>query len=187
RLCPCKSRPVPPVDQVQGICCHRVLQRTCRSGCQAPKEVATASVGPTSWPSCPSSLCEEATGEQDLQAPHGSLQGDWPLRRGYWGNKICKPHTVPCKVTGRCGSMLVRLILAPRGTGISPPLCPRSCCSWPASTTATLLPGAAPPPWTTSPRPLLMPFPRPTVISPLTSGKRQRSPRFRIRNSLTIL
>ncbi|KAL0619326.1 40S ribosomal protein S2, partial [Plecturocebus cupreus] len=41
-----------------------------------------------------------------------------PLRRGYWGNKTGKPHTVPCKVTGRCGSVLVRLIPAPRGTGI---------------------------------------------------------------------
>ncbi|XP_006866121.1 PREDICTED: 40S ribosomal protein S2-like [Chrysochloris asiatica] len=41
-----------------------------------------------------------------------------PVRRGYWGNKIGKPHTVPCKVTGRCGSVLVRLIPASRGTGI---------------------------------------------------------------------
>uniref|UniRef100_A0A8C9P0P1 Small ribosomal subunit protein uS5 n=1 Tax=Spermophilus dauricus TaxID=99837 RepID=A0A8C9P0P1_SPEDA len=41
-----------------------------------------------------------------------------PVRRGYWGNKIGKPHTVPCKVTGRCGSVLVWLIPAPRGTGI---------------------------------------------------------------------
>ncbi|MBZ3887687.1 40S ribosomal protein S2 [Sciurus carolinensis] len=40
-----------------------------------------------------------------------------PAQRGYWGNKIGKPHTVPCKVTGRCGSVLVRLIPAPRGTG----------------------------------------------------------------------
>uniref|UniRef100_A0A2K6TUS8 Small ribosomal subunit protein uS5 n=1 Tax=Saimiri boliviensis boliviensis TaxID=39432 RepID=A0A2K6TUS8_SAIBB len=31
---------------------------------------------------------------------------------------ISKPHTVPCKVTGRCGSVLVRLIPTPRGTGI---------------------------------------------------------------------
>jgi len=22
-----------------------------------------------------------------------------PVRRGYWGNKIGKPHTVPCKVS----------------------------------------------------------------------------------------
>ncbi|CAG0919529.1 unnamed protein product [Notodromas monacha] len=41
-----------------------------------------------------------------------------PVRRGYWGNKIAKPHTVPCKVVGKCGSVLVRLIPAPRGTGI---------------------------------------------------------------------
>merc|ERR1712227_478623 len=41
-----------------------------------------------------------------------------PVRRGYWGNKIGKPHTVPCKVTGKCGSVWVRLIPAPRGTGI---------------------------------------------------------------------
>merc|ERR1712228_423451 len=41
-----------------------------------------------------------------------------PVRRGYWGNKLGKPHTVPCKVTGKCGSTVVRLIPAPRGTGI---------------------------------------------------------------------
>ncbi|KAK7807568.1 hypothetical protein U0070_012466 [Myodes glareolus] len=41
-----------------------------------------------------------------------------PVQRGYLGNKIGKPHTVPCKVTGRCGSVLVCLIPAPRGTGI---------------------------------------------------------------------
>ena len=41
-----------------------------------------------------------------------------PVRRGFWGNKMGKPHTVPCKVTGKCGSISVRLIPAPRGTGI---------------------------------------------------------------------
>merc|ERR1711950_134405 len=41
-----------------------------------------------------------------------------PVRRGFWGNNIGKPHTVPCKVTGKCGSIWVRLIPAPRGTGI---------------------------------------------------------------------
>lgn len=41
-----------------------------------------------------------------------------PVRRGYWGNKIGKPHTVPCKVTGKCGSVTVRLVPAPRGAGI---------------------------------------------------------------------
>lgn len=41
-----------------------------------------------------------------------------PVRRGYWGNMIGKPHTVPTKVSGRCGSCNVRLIPAPRGAGI---------------------------------------------------------------------
>jgi len=41
-----------------------------------------------------------------------------PVRRGYWGNKIGKPHTVPCRVMGKCGSVQVKLIPAPRGTGI---------------------------------------------------------------------
>merc|ERR1712099_232620 len=41
-----------------------------------------------------------------------------PVRRGYWGNKIGKPHTVPTKVTGKCGSVRMRLIPAPRGSGI---------------------------------------------------------------------
>jgi small subunit ribosomal protein S2e len=41
-----------------------------------------------------------------------------PIRRGYWGNKIGAPHTVPQKSTGKCGSVRVRLVPAPRGTGI---------------------------------------------------------------------
>uniref|UniRef100_A0A2K6S3S3 Small ribosomal subunit protein uS5 n=1 Tax=Saimiri boliviensis boliviensis TaxID=39432 RepID=A0A2K6S3S3_SAIBB len=41
-----------------------------------------------------------------------------PVHRGCWGNKIGKPHTVPCKVTGHCGSVLVCLIPAQRGTGL---------------------------------------------------------------------
>jgi len=41
-----------------------------------------------------------------------------PVRRGYWGNKIGKPHTFPTKVAGKCGSVRVRVIPAPRGTGI---------------------------------------------------------------------
>ncbi|CAF1177154.1 unnamed protein product [Didymodactylos carnosus] len=40
-----------------------------------------------------------------------------PVRRGYWGNQIDPAHTVPCKVTVECGSVLVCLIPAPRGTG----------------------------------------------------------------------
>jgi len=41
-----------------------------------------------------------------------------PVRRGYWGSALGSPHTVPCKVTGKCGSVLTRLVPAPRGTGI---------------------------------------------------------------------
>jgi len=41
-----------------------------------------------------------------------------PVRRGYWGNKIGAPHTVPIKITGKCGSVSIRLVPAPRGTGI---------------------------------------------------------------------
>ncbi|XP_049732983.1 40S ribosomal protein S2-like [Elephas maximus indicus] len=48
-----------------------------------------------------------------------------PVQRGYWGNKIGEPHSVPYKVSGRCGSVLVRLIPAPRGTGIVPALVPK--------------------------------------------------------------
>jgi small subunit ribosomal protein S2e len=41
-----------------------------------------------------------------------------PVRRGYWGSKLGAPHTVPVKVTGKCGSVRIRLVPAPRGTGI---------------------------------------------------------------------
>lgn len=41
-----------------------------------------------------------------------------PVRRGYWGGRLGAPHTVPMKVHGKCGSVAVRLIPAPRGTGI---------------------------------------------------------------------
>merc|ERR1711991_24558 len=36
-----------------------------------------------------------------------------PVRRGYWGNKLGAPHTVPVKVTGKSGSVAVRLVPAP--------------------------------------------------------------------------
>lgn len=46
-----------------------------------------------------------------------------PVRKGYWGNKIGGTHTVPCKVTGKSGSVKVRLVPAPRGTGlVAPPV-----------------------------------------------------------------
>jgi len=42
----------------------------------------------------------------------------YPIRRGYWGNRFGAPHTVPTKVTGKCGSVRFRVIPAPRGTGL---------------------------------------------------------------------
>lgn len=41
-----------------------------------------------------------------------------PVRRGYWGSLLGQPHTVPVRVTGKCGSVSVRLVPAPRGTGL---------------------------------------------------------------------
>jgi small subunit ribosomal protein S2e len=41
-----------------------------------------------------------------------------PIRRGYWGTKLGEPHTVPCKVHAKCGSVHMRLIPAPKGTGV---------------------------------------------------------------------
>jgi small subunit ribosomal protein S2e len=41
-----------------------------------------------------------------------------PVRLGYWGTRFGNPHTVPMKVSGKCGSVTLRLIPAPRGTGI---------------------------------------------------------------------
>jgi ribosomal protein uS5 len=42
----------------------------------------------------------------------------FPIRRGFWGGRFGAPHTVPCKVTGKCGSVRFRCIPAPRGTGL---------------------------------------------------------------------
>jgi len=41
-----------------------------------------------------------------------------PVRRGYWGAKLGEPHTVPSKSSGKCASVFVKLVPAPRGTGI---------------------------------------------------------------------
>lgn len=41
-----------------------------------------------------------------------------PIRRGFWGSKIGMPHTVPMKLSAKSGSVRVRLIPAPRGTGL---------------------------------------------------------------------
>merc|ERR1712126_209184 len=63
-----------------------------------------------------------------------------PVRRGYWGNKLGKPHTVPCKVTGKCGSVTVRLIPAPRGTSIVAAGVSKNFCRWQELPIVTLQP-----------------------------------------------
>ncbi|KAH3667995.1 hypothetical protein OGAPHI_001749 [Ogataea philodendri] len=41
-----------------------------------------------------------------------------PVRRGYWGSNLGAPHSIANKCSGKCGSVNVRLIPAPRGSGI---------------------------------------------------------------------
>jgi small subunit ribosomal protein S2e len=41
-----------------------------------------------------------------------------PACRGFWGEKIGRPHTVPMKVTGKSGSIRLRCVPAPKGVGI---------------------------------------------------------------------
>lgn len=48
-----------------------------------------------------------------------------PVRLGYWGSKLDKPHTICSKLTGKCGSVRMRLIPAPRGTGIVAAMAPK--------------------------------------------------------------
>ncbi|VFV33961.1 Hypothetical predicted protein, partial [Lynx pardinus] len=36
-----------------------------------------------------------------------------PVGQDCWGNTISRPHTVPCKVTSHCGSLLLGLIVPP--------------------------------------------------------------------------
>ncbi|KAL4825919.1 hypothetical protein H8958_014252 [Nasalis larvatus] len=91
-----EADPCWPVHQVQGVCCYGGYNGHVGLGVKCSKEVATA--------------IHKAIILAKLSIV--------PVHRGYWGNKIGKPHTVPCKVTGRCDSVLVRLIPAPRGTGI---------------------------------------------------------------------
>nr|DAD29173.1 TPA_asm: hypothetical protein HUJ06_030641 [Nelumbo nucifera] len=41
-----------------------------------------------------------------------------PVRKSYWGNKIGKPHTMMCKVTGKCSSITMQMVPTPRGVRI---------------------------------------------------------------------
>ncbi|VCX31031.1 unnamed protein product [Gulo gulo] len=101
------------------------------------------------------------------------------------GNKVDKAHAVPYKVTCCYGSVLVDLILAPRGvvsapvTKKLPTMASSDNCYTPAGGCMAALGNLA--------EVIFMPFPRPTAISPLTSGKRLCAPSLPIRNSQTIL
>merc|ERR1711862_588458 len=53
-----------------------------------------------------------------------------PVRRGFWGNKIGRPHTVPCKVTGKCGSIWVGSSPLPEVLASCQHLSLRSFCRW---------------------------------------------------------
>merc|ERR1711874_500067 len=75
-----------------------------------------------------------------------------PIRRGYWGNKIGAPHTVPGKVHGKCGSVHVRLIPAPRGTGLVCGPVPKKLMQMAGLEDVTLVLVVVPPPSVTSPR-----------------------------------
>jgi len=48
-----------------------------------------------------------------------------PVRRGYWGMNVGAPHTVNVKVNARCGSVRVKLVPAPKGTGIVAAIVPK--------------------------------------------------------------
>jgi small subunit ribosomal protein S2e len=82
------------------------------------------------------------------------------VQRGYWGNKIGKPHTVPCKVTGRCGSVLMRLIPAPKGTGIVSAPVPKKLLMMAGIDDCYTSARGCTPSWVTLPRPPLMASPR---------------------------
>lgn len=83
------------------------------------------------------------------------------------GGSISKPYTVLHKVTSHCGSVLMCLILAPRGTSIVWALVPKKLLPgrWLVLTTDTPCPGAVLPPWATLSKPPLMPSWRPIAIS----------------------
>jgi small subunit ribosomal protein S2e len=104
-----------------------------------------------------------------------------PLQRGYCGNKIDKLHTIPCKVIGRCSSVLVCLIPAPRGTDIvSAPVPEKLLLRAGVDDCCTFQPEAALPPWATSPRP-------PLIIYSYLTPDPWKETIFPIRSSLTIL
>merc|ERR550519_1722740 len=86
-----------------------------------------------------------------------------PVRRGFWGNKIGKPHTVPCKVTGKCdlsGSDLSPPLVV---LGLFPPQFQRNYSRWRVSRIATPRPRVLPVLWATLPRQPTLPLLQPTL------------------------
>ena len=65
-------------------------------------------------------------GQKSHKEVQGAVQGATrdaklniiPVRMSFWGNYIGQPHTVPFKVSGKEGSVRIRLVPAPRGTGL---------------------------------------------------------------------
>lgn len=41
-----------------------------------------------------------------------------PVKLGWWGSIFGESHTVPVKSTGKCGSVILRVVPAPRGSGV---------------------------------------------------------------------
>jgi small subunit ribosomal protein S2e len=62
--------------------------------------------------------CSKETAIAIKGATNSAKLGMVPIRRGYWGAKLGAPHTISSKTTGKCGSVRMRLVPAPRGTGI---------------------------------------------------------------------
>ena len=121
-----------------------------------------------------------------------------PVRRGYWGTNLGQPHSLPCKESGKCGSVTVRVrIIRPKirpdmkelkktdNIYSSSPL-PVVLASLPlplssdsssllVSRMLTPLPPVPPRPSRTPSRLPSLPSPTPTVSSPPTSGRRPSS------------
>merc|ERR1712196_34404 len=104
-----------------------------------------------------------------------------PVRRGYWGNKIGLPHTVAMKVHGKCGSVRMRLVPAPRGTGVVGAPATKICSRSLASRTASPAPAGTPRRAGTSSRRSSRRSRRPTRTSRRISGSRRSSSRRRSR------
>merc|ERR1712224_568141 len=98
-----------------------------------------------------------------------------PVLRGYWGNKIGLPHTVPCKVTGKSGSVRMRLsqLLVERVSSL--PVPPSVCFSTLVLRMCTPPLVVPHPPWVTSSRLHSPQLPTPTPTTSQLTGSRWTS------------